>query len=58
LHELYGVWVHIICLKLYEIHISGIFLETAWRVMNYRQTTHQFCVNFGFLKRNPLAAQP
>jgi len=50
--------MHINCEKLYEIHVSGIFPETAWRVMNGRQATHHFCVNFGFLKRNHMATQP
>jgi len=50
--------VPIKCLKLYEIHVSGIFPKTAWRVMNGHQATQHSCVDFGFLKRNRLAAQP
>jgi len=41
-----------------KIHVSGIFLETAWRVKKCRQTTHLHCVIFGFLERNCLAACP
>ena len=37
---------------------SGIFPKTAWRVMNHRHATHHFCISFGFLKRNHLAASP
>jgi len=41
-----------------EIRVSGIFPETAWRVMNHRQATHQFVLIFGSVKRNRLAAHP
>jgi len=37
-----------ISLSLFEFCVSGIFPETAWRVMNCRQATHLFLHDSGF----------
>jgi len=43
---LYRMLLHDQCLFLLNFPFLGIFPETAWRVMNYRQATHAFCVFF------------
>jgi len=43
------------CLFLLNFAFLGIFPETAWRVMNCRQTTHAFCLFFWVPNRNRLA---
>jgi len=49
--------VHILCLNCIKIHISGIFPETAWRVLNYCQATYNCCVFYRFQRWNRLAAR-
>jgi len=37
------------------LHVSRIFLESTWQVMNHRQVTHHFVLVFGFWMKNHLA---
>ena len=43
---LYCMLLHDQCLFLLNFAFLVIFPETAWRVMNYRQATHAFCLFF------------
>jgi len=39
---LYNMIIYDYPLSLLKFRVSGIFPETAWQTMNYRQATHAF----------------
>jgi len=57
LHEWLNASILILCLSFLWISwVFGIFLETAWRMMNTRQATYHSYIFLDFLKGNRLAA--